>query len=322
MLLSLVIPSYNEEGNVKLFFSEVNRVFDKRDEEVEFVYVDDGSSDATYKKLRELRDENPGANIQVISFSRNFGKEAAMYAGLSNAKGDLVCIIDADLQQRPEVVVEMLDILENDDEIDCVTAYQETRQENALITKVKSSFYKLINKMAEIDFVNGASDFRLMRRTMVDSLVAMTEYHRFSKGLFSWVGFNTKYIPYEVAERAEGESKWSVKKLIKYALEGIFAFSTAPLKMATYIGFITSFLAAIYIVVIVIQKLCFGIDVKGYPTIVVTILFTGGIQLFFFGLLGEYLSKMYVQVKNRPIYIIRKHLINDGKTSEDEKEEE
>ena len=322
MLLSLVIPSYNEEGNVKLFFSEVNRVFDKRDEEVEFVYVDDGSSDSTYQKLRELRDENPSSNIQVISFSRNFGKEAAMYAGLSNAKGDLVCIIDADLQQRPEVVVEMLDILENDDEIDCVTAYQETRQENALITKVKSSFYKLINKMAEIDFVNGASDFRLMRRTMVDSLVAMTEYHRFSKGLFSWVGFNTKYIPYEVAERAEGESKWSVKKLIKYALEGIFAFSTAPLKMATYIGFITSFLAAIYIVVIVIQKLCFGIDVKGYPTIVVTILFTGGIQLFFFGLLGEYLSKMYVQVKNRPIYIIRKHLTNDAKTSKDEKEEE
>ena len=321
MLLSLVIPSYNEEGNVKLFFSEVNRVFDARPEEIEFVYVDDGSSDSTYKKLRELCDENPKSNIQVISFSRNFGKEAAMYAGLSNAKGDLVCIIDADLQQRPEVVVEMLDILESDDEIDCVTAYQETRQENAVITKVKSSFYKIINKMAEIDFVNGASDFRLMRRTMVDSLVAMTEYHRFSKGLFSWVGFNTKYIPYEVAERAEGESKWSVKKLIKYALEGIFAFSTAPLKMATYIGFITSFLAAIYIIVIVIQKLCFGIDVKGYPTIVVTILFTGGIQLFFFGLLGEYLSKMYVQVKNRPIYIVRKHLANDACASNDEKEE-
>ena len=315
MLLSLVIPSYNEEGNVKRFFEETKKTFSSRSEEIEYVYVDDGSSDKTYERLTELYNENPNEKIQVISFSRNFGKESAMYAGLSNATGEMVCIIDADLQQRPEVVCEMLDIMYNDDSLDCVTTYQESRHEGGAISKVKSSFYKLINKISEVDFVNGASDFRLMKRNMVDALVSMTEYHRFSKGLFSWVGFNTKYIPYEVADRTEGESKWSVRKLIKYALEGIFAFSTAPLRIATYLGFITSFISVIYLVIVVIQKLFFGIDVKGYPTIVVLILFTGGIQLFFFGLLGEYLSKMYVQVKNRPIYIARKHLKRNSKAN-------
>ena len=315
MLLSLVIPSFNEEGNVKRFFEETEKAFASRSEELEYVYVDDGSSDKTYERLTELYNENPNEKIQVISFSRNFGKESAMYAGLSNATGDMVCIIDADLQQRPEVVCEMLDIMNGDDSLDCVTAYQKTRHEGGAISKVKSAFYKLINKIAEVDFVNGASDFRLMRRNMVDALVSMTEYHRFSKGLFSWVGFNTKYIPYEVADRTEGESKWNVRKLIKYALEGIFAFSTAPLRIATYLGFFTSFISVIYLVIIVIQKIFFGIDVKGYPTIVVLILFTGGIQLFFFGLLGEYLSKMYVQVKNRPIYIARKHLKRDSKAN-------
>ncbi|MBR3149484.1 MAG: glycosyltransferase family 2 protein [Eubacterium sp.] len=308
MLLSLIAPCFNEEGNVKKFFDEVNRVFDLRPEQIEFVFVDDGSSDSTFEKLTEIYNDNPSANIQVISFSRNFGKESAMYAGLSNAKGDMVCIIDADLQQRPEVVVEMLDAMAEDDTLDCVTAYQEKRHENGALAKVKSSFYKLINNMSEVDFVNGASDFRLMKRNMVDALVSMTEYHRFSKGLFSWVGFKTKYIPYEVADRFEGESKWSVRKLIKYALEGIFAFSTAPLRMATYLGLFSSFISIVYLIIIVIQKIFFGIEVKGYPTIVVLILFIGGIQLFCFGLLGEYISKMYVQTKNRPIYIERKHL--------------
>lgn len=317
-MVSLVIPSYNEEGNVKRFFDEVNRVFDMRDEEIEFVYVDDGSSDGTYKKLQELYDENPTANIQVISFSRNFGKESAMYAGLCNAKGDLVCIIDADLQQRPEVVAQMIDIIEEDESLDCVTAYQEARHENAVMSKVKSVFYKLINKISDVDFVDGASDFRLMRRNMVDALVSMTEYHRFSKGLFSWVGFHTKYIPYEVADRTEGESKWNVRKLTKYALDGIVAFSTAPLKIATYLGFFTSFASLVYLIVVIIQKLFFEISVKGYPTIVVLILFTGGIQLFFFGLLGGYISKMYVQVKNRPIYVARKHLKKEMRNNDAE----
>ncbi len=311
MLVSLVAPCFNEEGNVQRFFEEVNKVFDLRPEEIEFVFVDDGSSDSTFVKLTELYNNNPSAKIQVISFSRNFGKESAMYAGLQHAKGDMVCIIDADLQQRPEVVAEMLDVMAKDDTLDCVTAYQETRHENGLLAKVKSSFYKIINNMSEVDFVNGASDFRLMKRNMVDALVSMTEYHRFSKGLFSWVGFKTEYIPYEAAERFEGESKWSVRKLIKYALEGIFAFSTAPLRMATYLGLFSSFISIVYLIIIVIQKIFFGIEVKGYPTIVVLILFIGGIQLFCFGLLGEYISKMYVQTKNRPIYIARKHLTHN-----------
>ena len=316
MLLSLVIPCYNEEGNVKLFFEEVNRVFDNRPEKIEFVYVDDGSKDSTYTVLKKLYEDNSDSDIQIISLSRNFGKEAAMYAGISNAKGDYICIIDADLQQRPEDVVRMLDILNSDDELDCVAAYQEQRKENAFKAKLKSSFYKSMTKMADVEFVDGASDFRLMKRAMADALISMTEYHRFSKGLFSWVGFNTKYIPYEAAQRADGKSKWSMKKLFKYAVEGVFSFSTVPLKMATYTGFFTSFVSALYIIVVIIEKLFYGIEVKGYPTIVVLILFTGGIQLFFLGLMGEYISRMYVQVKNRPVYIVRKHLKGNKEQAE------
>lgn len=315
MLLSLVIPCYNEEGNVERFFNETNNAFLGKVENYEFVFVDDGSKDSTYKKLKSLYDNNPNSNIQVLSFSRNFGKESAMYAGLSNAKGDMVCIIDADLQQRPEVVLDMLKIIISDDSIDCVTAYQEDRQEGKFISAMKSSFYKFINKASDIEFVNGASDFRLMRRAMVDALLQMTEYHRFSKGLFSWVGFKTEYIPYKAETRQSGESKWGTKSLIKYAIDGIFAFSVAPLKIATGIGVLSSIASVIYLIIIIIQKLFFGINVPGYATIVVLILFMGGMQLFGLGILGEYISKMYIQVKNRPIYILKAHLCD-----EDEKE--
>ena len=249
--------------------------------------------------------------VQVLTFSRNFGKEAAIYAGLSSAKGDLVCIIDADLQQRPEVVLEMLRVMGEDDNTDCVTAYQENRKESKFMSGVKSAFYKVINKIADVDFVNGASDFRLMKRTMVDAILNMSEYHRFSKGIFSWVGFNTKYIPYTVAEREFGESKWNFIKLLKYAVDGIISFSTFPLKFVTAIGLITSFASVVYLIAVIIQKLFFGIDVPGYATIVVLVLFLGGIQLFCLGLLGEYLSKIYVQVKNRPIYVLKEHLGKD-----------
>lgn len=250
-------------------------------------------------------------NIQVLSFSRNFGKESAIYAGLSKAKGDMVCLIDADLQQRPEVVLEMLDVMNSNEELDCVTAYQEKRKEGKAISAIKSCFYKLINKMAEVDFVNGASDFRLMKRSMVDAILQMTEYHRFSKGIFSWVGFNTEYIPYEVAERESGESKWGFRKLFKYALEGVISFSTFPLKISTIIGFFFSLVSIIYLIIVVIQKLAFGIDIPGYATIIVLILLLGGLQLFSLGVMGEYLSKVYVQSKNRPVYILRKHLGDD-----------
>ncbi len=311
MKLSLVVPCYNEEANVKRFFDEVNKVFRNKVPDFEFVFVNDGSKDGTYPELKKLHKENTTSNIQVLTFSRNFGKEAAIYAGLSNAKGDLVCIIDADLQQRPEVVLEMLDEIEKDDSLDCVAAYQENRKESKTLSGLKSAFYKVINKITDVDFVNGASDFRLLKRTMVDAILEMTEYHRFSKGIFSWVGFNTKYIPYTVEERQFGETKWSYGKLFKYAFDGIISFSTFPLKLATGVGLATAFASIIYLIVVVLQKLIFGIDVPGYATIVVLVLFLGGMQLFCLGILGEYLSKIYVQVKNRPIYILKEHLGKD-----------
>ena len=308
MKLSLVVPCFNEEDNVERFFSEVNNVFLCNVDDYEFVFINDGSEDNTYKKLKEIYENNSAYNIQVLSFSRNFGKESGIYAGLKAAKGDYVCIIDADLQQRPEVVLEMLNEIEKDDEIDCVAAYQEERNEGAVLTKFKSAFYTIINKLAEVDFVNGASDFRLLNRKMVDAILSMGEYHRFSKGIFSWVGFNTKYIPYEVAEREVGESKWSFFKLFKYAVEGIMAFSTLPLRLSMGIGFVASIISIIYLIVVVLQKLISGIDIPGYATIIVLILFLGGMQLFCLGILGEYISKVYVQVKSRPIYILKEHL--------------
>ncbi|MFR5875197.1 MAG: glycosyltransferase family 2 protein, partial [Eubacterium sp.] len=312
MKLSLIVPCYNEQDNVAEFFNQVVKVFSGKVNDYEFVFVDDGSADATYERLVQLYNTHSESSIQVLSFSRNFGKESAIFAGLSNARGDLACIIDADLQQRPEVVLQMLDIIEGNEDIDCVAAYQKARKESKLMSAVKSFFYKTINKIADVEFVNGASDFRLMRRNMIDALLKMTEYHRFSKGLFSWVGFNTKYIPYEADERLNGTSKWGAGKLFKYALEGIFAFSTAPLRFSTYVGLLSSFASVIYLIVVVLKKLISGIDVPGYATIVVLILLIGGIQLFSLGIMGEYFSKMYVQVKNRPIYILKSHLDGDS----------
>lgn len=311
MKLSLVVPCYNEEANVERFFSEVNKVFRGKADDYEFVFVNDGSTDGTYKKLKKIYEENSVSSVQILTFSRNFGKEAAIFAGLSYAKGDLVCIIDADLQQRPEVVLEMLCAMEQDETLDCVAAYQANRKESKTMKGLKYSFYKLINKVADVDFVNGASDFRLLKRTMVDAILRMTEYHRFSKGIFSWVGFNTKYIPYTVQERQFGETKWSYGKLFKYAFDGIISFSTFPLKLATGVGLVTSAASIVYLIAVVLQKLIWGIDVPGYATIVVLVLFLGGMQLFCLGILGEYISKIYLQVKNRPIYILKEHLGKD-----------
>lgn len=311
MVLSLIVPCYNEEGSVERFFDETNRAFENRGFDYEFVFVNDGSTDKTCEKLKKIYYENEKSNIQVLTLSRNFGKEAAVYAGLKAAKGELICIIDADLQQRPEVVLEMMDAIGESEDIDCVAAYQKNRRENIIMRSVKSLFYRIINKMAEVDFKNGASDFRLMRKSMARAILQMTEYHRFSKGIFSWVGFNTKYIPYEAAERENGKSKWGFFKLLKYAVDGIVSFSTFPLKLSAFVGFFSAVISIIYLVVVVIQKLAFGIDVPGYATIVVLVLFLGGMQLFSLGILGEYLSKVYVQVKNRPIYILKEHLGKD-----------
>ncbi len=311
MDLSLVVPCFNEEENIEEFYQCVENCFKGRSFIYELVFVNDGSRDNTLLKLKELVKTQRGS-IQVVSFSRNFGKESAIYAGLSRAKGDAVCIIDADLQQRPEVVLEMKEILDTKPEVDCVAAYQQKRKEGKVISAFKSWFYKIINKVSEVDFVNGASDFRLMRRQMVNAVLSMTEYHRFSKGILSWVGFNTEHIAYEVQPREHGESKWSVLKLTKYAIEGIVAFSTAPLRLATVIGFISSILSVIYLVGVVIQKLFFEIKVPGYASTVVLILFMGGLILFCLGIIGEYLAKIYVQMKNRPIYIEKEYFSNEN----------
>lgn len=309
-MLSLVVPCYNEEDNVEDFYNQTVYAFDSKIKDFEIVFVDDGSSDKTLERLHSLFDKDK-SRVQVLSFSRNFGKEAAIYAGLKNARGDYACIIDADLQQRPEVVVEMMNVIKEDNTVDCVTAYQAERKENKFMSAFKSSFYKIINKMSEVDFVNGASDFRLMNRKMIDAVISMGEYHRFSKGIFSFVGFNTVYIPYEVQERNNGSSKWSFFKLVKYAVEGIVSFTSFPLKLSSYVGFFSSFVSIIYLILVVIKRLVFGVDVPGYASIVVLLLFIGGLQLLSLGIVGEYLSKVYDQVKNRPVYILKEHLIVD-----------
>ncbi len=303
MKLSLVVPCYNEEKNVSLFYEAVKKDFANVNFEYELVFVNDGSRDGTFKELQKLCSGD--LPVKIVNFSRNFGKESAMYAGLKESEGDYVTIIDADLQQRPSIALDMVNMLDSEPEYDCVAAYQDERKESKLLVFFKNNFYKLINKFADTEFVQGASDFRTFRRPMVDAVLQMDEYFRFSKGLFSWVGFNTKFIPYEVEERATGDSKWSFWKLFKYAMEGIFAFTTAPLRLATVLGLLTSVLSIIYLFVVVIQKLAFGIDVAGYATIVTLILLLGGIQLSCIGIIGEYIARTYIQTKGRPIYIAK-----------------
>ncbi len=308
MKLSLVVPCYNEEKNVSLFYNEVKKDFAGVDFDYELVFVNDGSNDATYKELRKLCDGDVA--VKIVNFSRNFGKESAMYAGLRESEGDYVTIIDADLQQKPSIALDMVRMLDEEPEYDCVAAYQENRKESKLLVFFKKSFYKLINRYADTDFVQGASDFRTFRRPMVEAILSMDEYFRFSKGLFSWVGFNTKFIPYDVQERATGESKWSFRKLFRYALEGIFAFTTAPLRFATIGGLVSALFSVAYLIFTVVQKLFFGIDVAGYATIVVLILLIGGIELCCLGIAGEYIARIYIQTKNRPIYIAKEVIKN------------
>ncbi|MDD6276704.1 MAG: glycosyltransferase family 2 protein [Clostridia bacterium] len=312
MKLSLIVPCYNEQDNVENFYKTVCSVFADGGFDYEIIFVNDGSKDETYKRLKSIY-KNDSEKVRVVNFSRNFGKESAIYAGLKESCGEYVSIIDADLQQNPKYVLQMMDMLDNDEDLDCVAAYQKDRKESKSLVFFKNTFYKLINKMAEVDFVSGASDFRTFRRSVADSLIEMKEYFRFSKGLFSWVGFNTEYIPYEVEERASGTSKWSFWKLFKYAVDGIIAFTTTPLRIATAVGGITAVLSIIYLIVVVIQKLAFSITIPGYATIVVLILLLGGIQLCSLGIIGEYLARVYIQSKDRPIYIAKNVLRPDDK---------
>ena len=270
-LLSIVVPCFNEEESVEIFFKEIQKVL--ADQNYEIIYINDGSSDNTLKKIKKLVNEN--SNIKYISFSRNFGKESAIYAGLKNASGDLVCLIDVDLQHPPSLIPEMIETVSNED-YDVVAARRISRKgEPAIKSFFSHSFYKIFNRISEIELVEGATDYRVMTRQVVDSILELSEYNRFSKGLFHWVGFNTKWIPYENIERVAGETTWSFWGLVQYSIEGIVAFTTIPLSISTFIGIL------------------------------------GGIQLLSIGVLGKYLEKTYVETKNRPIFIVKESNIDD-----------
>lgn len=309
--LSLVVPCYNEEQNVKNFYEAVKMAFLGHFDNYEIIFVNDGSRDNTWNELKRLYAED--SRVKIINFSRNFGKESAMYAGLQKTKGEYVTIIDADLQQRPELIVEMVGFLENNEDYDSVAMFQKDRNEGKVLNFFKKNFYRLINSMCEIDFRSGASDFRTFRHYVVDSILEMKEYFRFSKGIFSWVGFNTYFMPYVAEERQAGKTSWSFRKLFKYAIEGITAFTTFPLKVSAYIGGLCSAFSLIYMVIVIIQKLFMGIDVPGYATTIVLILFIGGIQLLALGVIGQYISKIYIEGKKRPIFIIKEYLNGEDK---------
>ena len=310
MKLSLVAPCYNEAENVAAFQEAVIGAFEGCGYDYEIVFIDDGSKDATLHNLRKLHAEKK-CPVTVVSFSRNFGKEAGIYAGLQHAKGDYIAVIDADLQQRPEIVREMVEILETKPEYDMVTAYQDRRGEGKLLSFFKKSFYKVINWLSDVQFQRDASDFRTFRRSVAESIIKLGEYHRFSKGIFAWVGYNTCYIPYTACERHAGTTKWSFMKLLNYAIEGIIGFSTKPLRLATYLGMLTALAAVIYTVFVILEKLVWQTTIPGYASIVVLILLLGGMQLFCIGIIGEYIGKIFEQSKDRPIYIAKEVLSDE-----------
>ena len=304
MKLSLVVPCYNEAENVAAFQDAAIAAFDGCGYDYEIVFVDDGSRDATWHNLKKLHAAKK-CPTKIISFSRNFGKESALYAGLEHASGEYICLIDADLQQRPEIARNMVSILDEKPEIDVVAAYQDRRGESKVLSFFKKSFYALINWMSDVHFRPDASDFRTFRRSVRDSILAMSEHHRFSKGIFAWVGYDTEFIPYTACERVAGTTKWSFTKLLNYAIEGIIGFSTKPLRFATYLGGFTAAAALLYLIIVVLEKLVWKTTIPGYATIVVLILLLGGIQLICIGIIGEYVGKIFEQSKDRPIYITK-----------------
>ena len=302
-LVSVVCPCYNEEPMLPLYYAAMNeRVLARlTDYDFELIFVNDGSKDRTLPMLRELAKADE--RVKYISFSRNFGKEAAMYAGLQHAKGDFVCVMDADLQDPPELIEQMLSRL-NDEDRDCVATRRVTRKgEPRIRSAFARAFYRIINRISDTEFVDGARDFRMMRRCVVDAVLSLGEYHRFSKGIFMWVGFDTVWLEYENVERAAGETKWSFWKLMRYAIDGIISFSVAPLQLATAVGSVVSAVALVYMVIRVIIAMIWGNPVAGYPSLLAIILFLGGFVLLALGIIGEYVARTYMQVKQRPIYI-------------------
>ena len=309
--ISVIVPCYNEQEAIPFFYDEIVKISKimENDAEFEYLFINDGSKDKTINVLRELakRDER----VKYVSFSKNFGKEAAMYAGLEKSSGDYIAVMDVDLQDPPELLVQMFQDLESG-EYDCVATRRVSRKGEPPIRSLFAKlFYSMIDKISKTEIVDGARDYRLMTRQMVDAILEVKEYNRFSKGIFSWVGFNTKWLEYENVERRAGETKWSFWKLLKYSLDGIVAFSTVPLSIASILGLLLCFIAFVLIIVIVVKTLAFGDPVAGYPSLMCVILFVGGVQLFCMGILGKYLSKTYLETKKRPIYLVKEENIDE-----------
>ena len=305
--LSLVVPCYNESDNVLPFQDAAIAAFEGCGYDYEIIFVDDGSADPTLHNLKKIHSAQR-CPVKVISFSRNFGKEAALYAGLEQADGEYICFIDADLQQRPETVRDMVKILDENPQHDVVAAYQDRRREGKILSFFKRSFYTIINRLSKVSIQSDASDFRTFRRSVRDSILQLNEYHRFSKGIFAWVGYDTCFIPYTACDRANGTTKWSFWKLVNYAVEGIIGYSTAPLRLATFLGSAAGVAAVLYLIWVILEKLIWGIPVPGYATIIVLILFFGSVQLFCIGIIGEYVGRTFEQTKDRPIYITKEYL--------------
>ncbi|MDO4475322.1 MAG: glycosyltransferase family 2 protein [Lachnospiraceae bacterium] len=312
MKISIIVPCYNEEGNVLRFYEVLKQELSSILDKIELIFVNDGSRDGTGQKLHEIADRNE-LPVKTIHFSRNFGKEAALRAGLDHADGDYISIIDADLQQRPKYILDMLNILWADERYDAVACYQGERRETKTLSFFKDSFYKMINAVSEVELYRSASDFRTFKRSVRDAICSMSEKQRFSKGIFAWVGFKTYYMEYQVEDRFEGETKWSFTKLFKYALDGIFAFSTFPLNCICLVGMFGGAIGAIWLLALLILWAVTGKAVSVVCLILAALVFLTSTQLFFTGLLGQYLSRMYVEIKDRPMYIMKEYYHNEDR---------
>ncbi|MCU0081839.1 glycosyltransferase family 2 protein [Streptococcus danieliae] len=310
MTLSVIVPCFNEEEALPLFYQAMEAIQPQLDQEFEYIFVNDGSRDRTLEVLRELAAQD--SKVTYLSFSRNFGKEAALYAGLQAAHGELVTVMDVDLQDPPELLVEMVQRLEADPDLDCVGTRRVTRDgEPPIRSFFARMFYRLINRISQVQMVDGARDFRLMRRQMVDAILEVTEYNRFSKGIFSWVGFKTEYLEYKNVERVAGQTSWNFWQLFSYSLEGIVNFSDAPLAIAFVGGALSCLLAFGLAGVVIVRTLLYGDPTAGWPSMVSIILFLGGFQLLTIGILGKYIGKIFMETKNRPIYVIKER--SEGK---------
>ena len=312
-VIAIVVPCYNEEETVCSFFSAVEEaVKGIKEVDVNYLFVNDGSKDNTLTKLKALKQAHPD-KVNYLSFSRNFGKESALYAGLEHATGDYVTVMDADLQDPPSLLPEMYALIQSG-EYDCIGTRRVSREgEPKIRSYFAKKFYKIYNKLSDVEIVDGARDFRLMTRQMVDAILELKEYNRFSKGLFSWVGFETHYLEYENIEREEGNSSWSFWQLVSYSLDGIVAFSIAPLAFAAVVGLLSFVVACVSLIFIVVRALLFGDPTSGWPSMVSIVLALGGLQLFCLGILGQYLGKTFLETKQRPIYILRESSLNDQK---------